>query len=130
MQPKTTLKYLLFSVLLLFAVAGNAVAVPVIDAEKAGLAKHLPVTADEQASPGSNMLTYDYCLPNVLLSHAPVTQTGIPQTAKRVLADKDLLLLHAARYSKTVKASKGNHFKYADNLTHVFLFLFPYHFFW
>lgn len=69
-------------------------------------------------------------LPDLSLCNTQVSQIGSGQASRRVQGDKDLLLLHADDHTKTVKASSGDDIKSADSLTHIYLFLFPHHFFW
>lgn len=77
----------------------------------------------------SNVALTDH-LPDLSLCNIQVPQVGSGQASRRAQGDKDLLLLHADDHTKTVKASSGDAVKFADSLTHIYLFLFPHHFFW
>ena len=68
-------------------------------------------------------------LPDISMCNQQL-QTSGSLACKKTFGDKDLLLLHAVKVSNEVKARSGDHLKFADSLTHIFLFLFPYHFFW
>jgi len=78
----------------------------------------------------ASLADYQYCFTDIFISNPQVSQTAATAAGKRVQSGKDLLLLHADDFSKTVKMSSCYQVKFTDNLTHVFLFLFPYHFFW
>lgn len=79
---------------------------------------------------GESKVNYIDGLPKPSLCHIQEAQTGSPVASKRTQQGKDLLLMHASKLSDHVKASSGDDTRFADELTHIFLFLFPYHFFW
>lgn len=134
MHIKTSLKYYFFSLLILFTVFNTVVAEPntatVNSAEPSAISLQTKQYSADAASNKDNVISSGFCLTDIFLNNQQVVQTGGSLVGKRIQVDKDLLLLHATRYSNAVKASNSNHIKYSDSLTHIFLFLFPYHFFW
>ena len=64
------------------------------------------------------------------LCHIQPVQHGTSLASKRTQGFKELLLMHACKLSKDVKASPADHVRFTDDLTHISLFLFPHHFFW
>lgn len=131
MQVK--IKYWLFSFLIVFAAMPVAATVPAVDHVVHAVQKEqsLPVVKLQQPATGKALQVNDnYNLTDVLISNSPVSQSNISLTGRRVQTGKDLLLLHAAEYSNTVKTASCKQSRSADSLTHIFLFLFPYHFFW
>jgi len=62
------------------------------------------------------------------VTHTPLATSNL--ASKRVLGSKQILLLHAARLSKTIRGFHNSHLIYTDQLTHIYLFLFPYHYYW
>jgi len=133
MQLKKQFTYRFLSFLLLFSVMQVAVAGTVVP-------KHAPTShlqkqekanypdLAERANESNVNLTD--CVPDLSLCNTQVPQAGGGQASKRVQGYKDLLLLHAGNHTQTVKASSGDDIKFADSLTHIYLFLFPHHFFW
>ena len=93
-----------------------------VTAQDAIVRSSLPVS-ENAVNTGEQLPDLSLC--NIQLQH---TVNSLP--SKRVQGDKELLLLHADKISNAVKAGSGDHIKFADSLTHVFLFLFPNHFFW
>ncbi len=127
------IKYWLFSFLILFTAMNNTLAEPCIvyadgTAATKPVSKHTII--QESTTDPASLADYNYCLTDFFLSNTHTLQTGAFVASKRVQSDKDLLLLHAVNYSKTVKISSCYDVKFTDNLTHIYLFLFPYHFFW
>jgi len=124
------IKYWLLSFFILFTAINVAVGKPVAShAVKAG--HNAAATALLQPAADKPLIDEgDYRIADAFISNASVWQTGINIAGKRVQTGKDLLLLHAAEYSHVVKTAAGKQVQSADSLTHIFLFLFPYHFFW
>lgn len=79
---------------------------------------------------GESKVNYIDGLPEPSLCHIQEAQTCSPVASKRTQHGKELLLMHASKLSNTVKASSGDEIRFAAELTHIFLFLFPHHFFW
>ena len=132
-QLKKQFTYRLLGFLLLFtamytAVAGTAAS---NNKERAHVEKQAKTQGIEFSEQGneSNVNLSD-CLPDLSLCNTQVPQAGGAQASKRIQTDKDLLLLHADSYTKAVKASSGDDKKFADDLTRIYLYLFPHHFFW
>lgn len=139
MQVKTQLKYYIFSFIVLFTVFGTVLGKPnipksVITAGGDNLPTetkyHNLLTDKGAASNKGAKISYTACTRGFVLSNTHVLQTGLNFAGKKVQNDKDILLLISARHSNAVKVFNGNHIKFSDKLTHVFLFLFPYHSFW
>lgn len=102
---------------------------PVVHTEKKVHSQ--PVVKLQEPATGKDLqVNDDYSLADVLVSNSSVIQTSISLAGRRVQTGKDLLLLHAAEYSNTVRTASCKQSRSADSLTHIFLFLFPYHFFW
>lgn len=121
---KKQFTYRLFCFLVLFTVINTAVAGPVHSKDRAKQEKGLSEPA------GESNVNYIDGLPEPSLCHIQEAQAGSPVASKRTQHGKDLLLIHASKLSNTVKASSGDEIRFADELTHIFLFLFPHHFFW
>ncbi len=110
-----------------------AATVPAIDHAVPAIKKQQPspvVKLQEPAAGKALQVNDNYSLADVLISNSPVSPTNVNLAGRREQTGKDLLLLHAAEYSNTVKTASCKQSRSADSLTHIFLFLFPYHFFW
>lgn len=139
MQVRTQFKYCLFSFIILFTVLGTVlgktnVSKSVITTGGDNLPTETKynnfLTDKDAASNEGTKISYNACTSDFALSNTHVLQTGLNFGVKKVQNDKDILLLISGRHSNAVKVFNGNHLIFADKLTHVFLFLFPYHFFW
>jgi len=132
-QLKKYFTYRLLSFLLLFAAVHTAVAGTVVSKHPATIhVQKQEKTPDIDLTVPAEETNVDLtdCLPDLSLCNTQVSQVGSGQASRRIQGDKDLLLLHADDHTKTVKASSGDDIKFADSLTHIYLFLFPHHFFW
>lgn len=135
MQVKTQLKYYLFSFIVLFTVLGTVLGktnVPknVITIEAANLPADTNYNNQLFDKDDGTRISYNACTSDFAISNTHVLQTGCSFISKKVQKDKDILLLISDRHSNAVKVFNCNHIIFADKLTHVFLFLFPYHSFW
>jgi len=139
MQVRTQLKYCLFSFILLFTVLGTAfggtnVSKSAITAEAGNLpayTKFNNLLSDKDAASGKDAgIIYNAFTSDFAISNTHVLQMGCSFSGKKAQNDKDILLLISANHSNAVKVFNGKHIIFSDHLTHVFLFLFPYHYFW
>jgi len=139
MQVRTQLKYYLFSFILLFTVLGTAlgetnVSKNAITTEAGNLpadTKYNNLLSDNDVISGDgSRISYKAFTSDFAISNTHVLQTGFSFVGKKVQKDKEILLLISANHSNAVKVFNGKHKIFSDQLTHVFLFLFPYHYFW
>ena len=122
-QMQLKLKYRLFSLLVLFTISGITAA----DSFAAPAKK----TSHELSIPaGRSDINFIDHVPGLSICNINEVQPPVSFGSKRGQGEKDLLLLQAHKTDIIVKASSGDHIKFADELTHISLSLFPHHFFW
>lgn len=123
------IKYGLLSFLLLLAVIHTAVGGSVVSPSVYSQEQGRQGTGLSEPTGESDVNLTDQ-LSDISLCHIQPVQTGSSLASKRTQGFKDLLLMHACKLSKDVKASPADHIRFTDELTHIYLFLFPHHFFW
>lgn len=123
---KAQIKYCLFAVLVLISAANIVIAKPVY--AKVAVPAESGI-GDVTAADVGNVIESDCHLSDLFsVTHTSLATSNL--ASKRVLGSKQILLLHAAKLSKTVKVFHNSHIIYTDQLTHIYLFLFPYHYYW
>ncbi|HRI24521.1 MAG TPA: hypothetical protein PLZ45_07570 [Ferruginibacter sp.] len=129
MQHKTN--YFFLGFLLLFAMAFTAVGGSRAASGQASLYQQTAPAGINPALPAAeSSLTLIDRIPDLSLDNIQEVHSGYSHASRRVQGDKDMLRLHSGKMDEAVKASSGDEIKFADSLTHIYLFLFPYHFFW
>lgn len=131
---KTRIKYCLFALFLLLGAANIGFAEPVfvkvnVPVELAIFDAAGAVNIPVDAADAGNVIKSDYQLSDLFsVTHTQLVTSNL--VSKRVTGSKQILLLHAASHSKTVKVFHNSHIIYTDQLTHIYLFFFPYHYYW
>jgi hypothetical protein len=118
------LKYRLFSLLVLLSISCIAAA----DCFAAPAKK----TSQEISFPSGNESDVNFIdhIPGLSLCNINEVQPPVIPGSKKGQGERDLLLLQSNKTDDIVKAWSGDHIKFADELTHISLSLFPHHFFW
>lgn len=131
---KVQIKYCLLAVFVLLSAANIVIGKPVC--AKVNVPEESTISDATEAfkivfdaADAGNVIKSDYLLSDLFsVTHTPLGTSNL--ASKRVQSSKQILLLHAASLSKTVRVFHNRYIFHTNQLTHIYLFLFPYHYYW